>query len=133
MFSEKSSESNSIEQVLDVKALQNLYDILDGDVQKGMMEVIESYTEGASKLIEAMATAVKESDADSLYRAAHTLKGSSGTIGATTLESMCKELVDLARSGSTSPASGWKQQIEDEYERVKKALYSLMQRNLNIQ
>ncbi|MGK7901193.1 MAG: response regulator [Hormoscilla sp.] len=130
---EKSAISNSHAEVLDVKALQNLSEMLGPEAQTVMQEVIESYTADAPKLLEAIATAIKESDADSLHRAAHTLKGSSGTLGAMRLSSLCKELDNLARSGSTSPAPGWKQQIEDEYEKVKKALYSLMQSNSNIQ
>jgi len=129
----KSSEYNSYEQVIDVKALQKLYDMLGEDAQRVMVEVIESYTEDAPKHLEAIATAVKEFDAASLFQAAHTLKGSSSTIGTTALQSLCKQLETLAKSGSTSPAPGWKQQMLQEYERVKTALYSLMQSNLNIQ
>lgn len=130
---EKSEISNLCAEVLDVKALQNLSDMLGPEAQTVMQEVIESYTADAPKLLEAIAVAISESDADSLHRAAHTLKGSSATIGAMRLSSLCKQLDTLARSGSASPAPGWKQQMEDEYEKVKKALYSLMQSNLNIQ
>lgn len=129
----KSSELKSCEEVLDVKALENLYEMLGDDAQTVMIDVIESYTQDAPILLEAIASAVLDGDAPALQHAAHTLKSSSATLGAIGLSSMCKQLESLAKSGSASPAPGWKQQMLQEYERVKTALYSLRQGNLKSQ
>ena len=108
--------------VLDNKALETLRDMLGEDAPKMMIEVIESYLEETPQLLAAMKKAIANEDSHGLRLAAHTLKSSSATIGATRLSHLCKQLEALGKGGSTSVRAEWDRQIQQEYENVKQAL-----------
>ena len=94
---------------------------------RGMMgesasELITLFLEDALELLAKMRESVAEGDAETLQRAAHTLKGNSATLGAMRLSGLCKELEFMGREGKLEGAVGKVAQIEAEYERVKAAL-----------
>jgi len=57
--------------------------------------------------------------------AAHSLKSTSGNLGAMMLAEMCKELEAMGRAGTTDNATLLLHVLEDEYERVREALVVL--------
>jgi HPt (histidine-containing phosphotransfer) domain-containing protein len=67
-------------------------------------------------------------DAESLRRAAHTLKSSSANVGATCLSEICREIEGKSRDGNL-PASGdpilWR--LEGEHHLVRKKLHSVLE------
>lgn len=63
------------------KALERLAGVAGGDVAK-VRQMVERYLENAKELLETIRTAREAGDADAAERAAHKLKGSSGTYGA---------------------------------------------------
>ena len=87
-----------------------------------LSELIATYLDSAPKLLDTLRAAIAGSDVPATQRAAHTLKGSSASLGAATLAAHCRELEILARTGMLNGAPEWLQKIEDEYGRVKGAL-----------
>ena len=123
---------NDSEAILDAKALQALRDMLGEDARQLLSEVIDSYLEEAPQLLAAMKAAIDSGDGAALRLAAHTLKSSSATIGATRFSSLCKELEALGKRGSTSASPAWEQQLQQEYENVKRALQAQLTLQVNL-
>lgn len=80
----------------------------------------------AANGIEAL-QALEQKQGDSLRRAAHTLKGSSASLGAMTLASLCQELEALGKAGTMAGVAERIAQVETEYELVKIALTEVRQ------
>lgn len=108
---------------IDAKVLQSFRDMVGGENASSIVaEMIDCYLEDAPKLLGAIAFAIAQGDAIALRQAAHTLKSSSGTLGATTLSHLCKQLEVMSRTGNTNVELDKVLQLKAEYERVKLAL-----------
>lgn len=95
-----------------------------------IVELIDLYLEGAPVLISAIQNAVAEADGLSLKRAAHSFKGSSGTLGVRLLATVCEELERLADDACASEARGLVSKLEDEFARARRVLVSEHARRL---
>ena len=108
---------------IDHSKLQALSDMFGDDAASVMVEVIDSYLEDAPKLLQSMRNSADAVDTLALGHAAHTLKSTSGTLGAIALSGLCKEVEAIAKNGQFNPAAlALVSQIEAEYQRVKAAL-----------
>jgi len=87
-----------------------------------LAQLINCYLAESPILMQAMQTAVTNGEPMQLQRAAHTLKASSATLGATHLANLCKEMEYMGRNQDLTEASSKLVSIETEYERVKVAL-----------
>jgi HPt (histidine-containing phosphotransfer) domain-containing protein len=85
-------------------------------------ELIVTYLDNAPKLLDALRAAITGGDVTATQKNAHTLKGSSASLGAATLAAHCRALEMLARTGTLVGAAAWLQKIESEYRRVRQAL-----------
>jgi two-component system, sensor histidine kinase and response regulator len=73
---------------------------------KGLLvRVIELFRETSPELLAAMQAALNVSDADQLYKAAHSMKNSSANLGIIELVSKCRELETFARQGNLANAN----------------------------
>lgn len=54
--------------------------------------MIECYLTESEKLLKTITTAMTKADAQSLFRAAHSLKSSSASLGANPFSELCQEL-----------------------------------------
>ena len=91
--------------------------------QPNLLEkVIRIYMESSPKLMETIRHSISLGDAAAMQGAAHSLKSISGNLGAMMLSEMCKELEAMGRAGTTDNAILLLPVLEDEYERVRKAL-----------
>ncbi len=70
-----------------------------------LLRVIQLYRETTPELLTNMQEAIDASDADKLYKAAHSMKNSSANLGVTELVNQCRELEAFARQGSLAPAT----------------------------
>ena len=111
-----------IQNPIDVKVLQSFRDMVGENADLVLGEMIDCYLEDAPKLLQAIAVAITQGDARQLRQAAHTLKSSSITLGATTLSQLCKELEVISRTGHTEGELDKVPLLEAEFERVKAAL-----------
>jgi HPt (histidine-containing phosphotransfer) domain-containing protein len=85
-------------------------------------ELFDSFCEEVPTLITAMREAVKNGAPDKLRQAAHSLKGSSGGLGAKPLAAVCAEVEKVGRAGSVEGVADKIDRVEHEYARVLKAL-----------
>lgn len=107
---------------LDSKVLQSFRKMVGENSTEIVSEIIDCYLEDAPKLLGAIANAITRENAIELRNAAHTLKGSSLTLGAKKLANFCKELEIISRNGNTEGGLQQLPLLEDEYKRVKAAL-----------
>ena len=75
----------------------------------------------------ALRTAATSRDAAQVARVAHSLSGSSASIGATGLSMLCKELETLAKAGRLQHVESSLRTVEMEYARVEARLRSMVQ------
>jgi PAS domain S-box-containing protein len=88
-------------------------------------ELIDTFGDDARALIAALRSALAGSDLDAFRRAAHSLKSTSETLGATGLAGMARELETMARGGSIAGAGDRIERLAAEYEIVAHALAEL--------
>jgi CheY-like chemotaxis protein len=108
--------------VLEPSAIANLRALEDEGAEDLFARVVETYLENADRLGRTLRDALAAGDPAAMARAAHTLKSSSGQVGARRLSALCKELEALGRAGSMEGAPELGQAIEEEFEAVKEAL-----------
>lgn len=107
---------------IDTNVLQSFRDMVGKNAELILTEMIDCYVEDAPKLLQAMASAFAQGDVIALRQAAHTLKSSSATLGATTLSHLCKELEAHSHSGNIDLGLEKVLRLVAEYERVKAVL-----------
>ena len=81
-------------------------------------ELIDTFDEDARELITTLRRALTIPDLDGYRRAAHSLKSTSETLGATRLAAMAKELETLARGGTIDGTGERIERLAAEYEIV---------------
>jgi HPt (histidine-containing phosphotransfer) domain-containing protein len=89
-----------------------------------MQRVIELYLRTAAELIGELETASVKNQPAVLFRASHTLKPCSATVGAISLAALCEALEGMARSGFVPDPTACVTAIKAEYRRVEAALTS---------
>ena len=92
------------------------------DEQCVLNNIIQMYLETTPSYLQQIETAIATGNLDSLRRATHSLGSSSATLGAINFAKLCKELENLARSGSITTAENLFLPLQTEYETVKRAL-----------
>jgi HPt (histidine-containing phosphotransfer) domain-containing protein len=75
-----------------IRALQN-----DGGAEI-LIKVVNLYLENSPKQLQAIQQSIAQGDAAKLRNAAHSLKSSSASLGATTLAALCKEIEEKGRN-----------------------------------
>ncbi len=104
---------------LDRTVIENLLDLGGSEM---LSELAEMFFDDTSSALSALREAVTTSDAQSVERVAHTLKGSSGNMGAQKMSAICAELQDSGASGDLSRATELLTRLEEEFGRVRTAL-----------
>ena len=105
--------------VLDPEVLANLRDLGDAEL---LAELAGMFFDDASSRLEELREAVGAGDAAGVERVAHTLKGSSGNMGATRISAICSELQDVGAPGNLARARELFGGLEEEFGRVRPAL-----------
>jgi CheY-like chemotaxis protein len=88
-------------------------------------ELVDTFIEDAQDLVAALRQALAGADVDTFRRAAHSLKSTGETVGATRLAAVARELEAQARTGTLDGAGGRLDQLVGEYERAVRALGEL--------
>ncbi|HEY3175800.1 MAG TPA: response regulator [Candidatus Polarisedimenticolia bacterium] len=110
---------------IDTSVLDNLREEGAKGATGFLADLIGQFLRRAPDWIDKLRVAVTQVDADALRMAAHNLKGSSGTIGANNLASICASLETQARAGSIGQVAGeMLSRLDDEFARVREALES---------
>lgn len=111
--------SLSLADTIDLSMLEAM---IGCDVNEFLAEMAPIFLAEAHPLLQRLQEAVMQRDADALRQAAHTLKGSSASLGMKKLSLLSKEVEQIGRSGALTAASAKLEEIEEEYERVKQTL-----------
>ena len=90
-----------------------------------VVELIDTFGEDARELIGTLRQALAETDVDTFRRAAHSLKSTSETVGATGLAGLARELESMARTGHLDGTDGRLEQLVGSHEIVTHALEEL--------
>jgi PAS domain S-box-containing protein len=107
---------------LDEEQIRNLRQIQIGDQPNLLVELIHSFEVEGPELLARLRAGVEANDAYEVREAAHSLKGSTGNLGATHLYALCTKIEKQSRHGHLAEATALLAQIEREYERVHYAL-----------
>jgi HPt (histidine-containing phosphotransfer) domain-containing protein len=106
---------------LDPAALADMLEMV-GDDPAFVGEIVDAYLADAPDQVRGMTEALAAGDLVTLGRHAHTLKGNSRNVGATTLAELARTLEEQARAGDTTDAAGRIDAAADELGRVTAAL-----------
>ena len=111
--------------ILDSFALRQLLECAGGDWEF-MAELADAFYEDAPKLLQEAQQAWQAGDAETLRRAAHSLKSNAANFGAEEMRRMCKDLEDKGKVGDLAGSDQHLEQITTEYARVKEALQAVV-------
>ena len=107
---------------LDRKVLEDLRELGGPDNPGFLDEMIGVYLKQAHELLGSASAALLERDPEALARAAHTLKGSSGNLGARGMRHLCARLEALARAGGLEGGPELLEALNAELKEVRRAL-----------
>ena len=93
-----------------------------GDADGFFRDLVELFFNRVPLLVSEMQAAYVEHDSEKMARSAHTLKGTSGNLGAARV-TYCAEVIEkLGRKGEVSPAEPWLKAVEQHFSEVKSQL-----------
>jgi HPt (histidine-containing phosphotransfer) domain-containing protein len=114
---------------LDENVLAALRQLQDSGESSIFEELIGLYLEDTPTRLVALREAVEARRADTVKTIAHTLKGSSGSMGAQGMSAICAELEDVDASGDLSKVPRLLERLEEEFGRVRAALETELARS----
>jgi HPt (histidine-containing phosphotransfer) domain-containing protein len=103
------------------RAIQDLRDLQAG-APGFLVEIIDLFLKEADIHLSKLRESMGSKDAKSFERAAHTLKGSSGNLGAMTMSKLCSELQYVGKDANWPRAAELVPAVEAEYVQVKAEL-----------
>ena len=112
------SGQDRIETVIDTTVLEDIRDLMEDDFP----DLVRRFLEDSADLIDQLDQGIARGDADSVYRAAHTLKSSSAALGALALSDRAKHLEALGRSGVLDSAAAEAAEAHVQFVRAKETL-----------
>ena len=95
-----------------------------------IVELIDLYLEDAPRKLASLLEAVAEADEVLLMRAAHSLKGSSASLGAFGVAALCEELEQVVKADSFPSAGMLLNRLKRESARVRRAFAAERRRRL---
>jgi HPt (histidine-containing phosphotransfer) domain-containing protein len=107
---------------VDREALARLRRLRGEDESDIVAELAGMFLEDARSRLVAVEEALQKGDAPAVERAAHTLKGGSGSMGARGMSGLCAQLQDIGASGDLSQGSELLGRIREELGRVERVL-----------
>ncbi len=112
---------------IDLSVIEELRMLERHSGRKFFAKSVVKFLHNSQEYIDGMEQAVSEEDPEKLRFNSHSLKGSSGFMGATTLSSLCLKMEKMARSGRMNGAKGLFADIVREYQRVKLVLEEFLE------
>ena len=88
--------------------------------------IIGLFLDDAPVRLAALERSLRDDDAGTLERAAHSLRGSSANLGATSFAERCYEIELLATGGDLAPVRERLDRLQADFERVDRALRELL-------
>lgn len=114
--------------VLDPAVIETLRQLTPPGEPDVLNEVLGLFVEDVPVRIARLRAAWQSGDAVAVQRAAHSLKGSAGNIGATEMLAVCKELDQQGHAGDLSRLPPLVASLEAEYGRVEAEIRQLIKK-----
>lgn len=100
---------------IDARILADLRSLQSASAPGFLTELIDLYLKESAQHIAVILASLASRDAHALERAAHTLKGGSGNLGAKALSALCSQLQTAARAADWAVSAELVPRIEVEY------------------
>ena len=110
--------STELPDPLDRERVETVRELLE----EAFTETIEAFLQHTSTQLAALHKAIAQHDATAVAHIAHTLKGSSGNLGATRLSALCEQFMHASKIGLPAEVGQHVAHIETEFTRVHAAL-----------
>ncbi len=110
---------------LNIMALETISKLEFGS-NKFLKKIVTIYLKDSPILISEINKGIQDKNPEKIFQAAHSLKSTSASVGATTLSSLCEKLESSARLQLIDDAASQLALIESEYVRVVDALNSFI-------
>jgi HPt (histidine-containing phosphotransfer) domain-containing protein len=118
----------AVSDVLDMTVVEELLSLSDEGDPELLLDLIQLFlADGPSKL-ESIVAGLQSGDLDRMERAAHSLKGSSGNLGARRLQAACERMQVASRSRDLELARDLAALVQRRYEEVRRVLVTLQRR-----
>ncbi len=114
--------------LLKMSTLQHL-DQLGRDQEDFMPVVIHGFLGETARLLQAMGTALQRHDMQAIRELAHTIKGSSGNVGAQALHAYCRTWMQLDEAGLRQQGQSLQQQTLECFRKTQQALLAYLSRS----
>jgi HPt (histidine-containing phosphotransfer) domain-containing protein len=105
---------------------QDIIEELREDMEDEFFELIEAFLDETPTWLASLDAAVRNTDAEQIFQAAHTLKSSSGYMGATVMQSLAAKLESCGRDGGVHDCEPSLQELHQEYEALRPRLETLV-------
>ena len=112
--------------VLDPAVIDTLRQLTVPGEPDVLTEVLKMFLDEAPPRIARLRNALAAGNIEELQRAAHSLKGSAGNIGATGMFGVCQQLDSLGRSGNIESAGPLIEALDAEFGRVMAEIHRLI-------
>lgn len=113
--------------VLDPAVIESLRQLTPPGEPDVLKEVLQLFLDDVPGRISRLRAAWQAGDPAEVQRAAHSLKGSSGNIGATSLLEVCRQLDDQGRAGDLTQMPVLVTALESEYAKVAAEIRQLIE------
>jgi HPt (histidine-containing phosphotransfer) domain-containing protein len=118
MDSMSGSGEDRIETVIDTNVLEDIRDLMEDDFP----DLVRRFLKDSADLLAQLDQDIARGDAESVHRAAHTLKSSSAALGALALSDRARHLEAIGRSGVLAGAAAEAAAAHVQFGRVKETL-----------
>ena len=120
------SANTTSSEIIDGAAIERIRALDRKGGASRLERVVSQFTAIAPGLVAAIHDKAREDDAEALWRAAHSLKSSSGALGATLLSQRCAEIEAAARNSGVEAAGPLIEAIDDDLADAMQCLQSLI-------
>jgi CheY-like chemotaxis protein len=122
---ESHATSSSLENCLNVDALQALRELVGERDTEMFVEVIDNYLEEVPQLLDGCRESIETGDRERFARLVHTLKSTSATLGATQFSQLCARIERDMRQPDIEMNAVWLDTLQQAYVQVEAALQDL--------
>jgi PAS domain S-box-containing protein len=113
---------------IDRDVIAGLFELATGENKNFVNEIIDTFVADTPSVIASMKECVAQDKAERLHAFAHSLKSSSGALGAASMASLCSALEERGRNGTIDGAGELVARLEIEFNRAASELQGQKQR-----
>ena len=113
---------------IDMEVVQELLDICDDGDTSLITDLIEMFLADGRERVNQVQTGIANADLETVERAAHSLKGSAGNLGATELMNIAEDMQNASRGGDAERVQELGPLMATQYDAAAEALSALRSR-----